>query len=472
MVPHKIIIRISSVWWSSALFALVFLCQTSTEAFDRIVDAAEEHAAFVVAPDSTMVQQHSFNKLSRRAKAAQRRLATSTAGNIVRDTSRLTLEAIRALPRDSSARLAQFQYIRKDQPAENGVYHRTSPMFLPDPPLVKHQAVLDSTHWVYRLRETVGDNDIRNSTEVPLEEYSTLRLKQAVRRNWESMAQFYQLMGETKTTLGDVFGKITKIEIPVPKNPIFSIFGPSRIAMTINGAIDVHAGFRNVKSDLYVSSALGQSQSTPDFKQEIQVNVKGEIGDKLKIDADWNTQRTFEYENQLHVNYQGYEDELVQSVEAGNVSLPTNSSFISGGSALFGIMAKFQLGPLRLTTVTTQKKGQIKELALSGGGEASAVEIRPPNYSKCHFFIDTAYINFYEHVYAVPEDITTEMRTMHVRDIEVWVSTKTETNPAIFRNAVALMDPAALQQAQTTPALRKPNAWTARYGPSGRSKVY
>jgi hypothetical protein len=185
---------------------------------------------FVAESDSTLSQQqYSTGKLSRRAKAALRRTSSGTAGIVTRDTSRLTLEAIRALPRDSSARLAQFQYVRKDNPAEDGTYHKNHPMFLSDPLIVKHQAALDSNKWVYRLSETVDKKETRISTEVPFEEYSSLRLKQAERQNWETMTQSYQLLGETKTTLGDVFGKITKIEIPVPKNPIFSIFGPSRI---------------------------------------------------------------------------------------------------------------------------------------------------------------------------------------------------------------------------------------------------
>ena len=112
--------------------------------------------------------------------------------------------------------------------------------------------------------------------------------------------------------MGDVFAKITKIDIPIPKNPIFSIFGPPHINITINGAVDIHAAFQNVKYDLYTASATGQSQSTPQFSQQVQINVRGEIGDKLKMDADWNTQRTFDYENQLHVKYQGYDDDLVQ----------------------------------------------------------------------------------------------------------------------------------------------------------------
>ena len=386
------------------------------------------------------------------------------ASTVSYDTSRITLAAIRALPRDSSARLAQFQYVRKDKPVVDGIYHKHHPLFLSEPLIVKHQANLDSTRWVYRLRETVNDKDTRLSTEVPIEEYSSLRLKQTVRQNWETMTQFYQFQGETKTTLGDVFGKFTKIEVPVPKIPMFSIFGPSKISMTINGAIDVHAAFRNVKSDLVTSSALGQSQSTPDFSQEIQVNVKGEIGDKLKVDADWNTQRTFDYENQLHVKYQGYEDELVQSVEAGNVSLPTNSSFISGGSALFGILAKFQIGPLRLTTVTTQKKGQIKQLSVSGGGQSNAVVLRPSDYSKCHFFIDTSYIKFYENVYQVPALINSDMQNNRIVQIEVWVSTKTEMDPAKFRNVLALMDQVKVDSAIKDSTLRIPGTWTPTPG--------
>ena len=465
MVPHKFIIRIGSVWWSSALFALVFFCQMPTEASNYTSAANDEVYQFVAGSDSTLSQQqHSTGKLSRHAKAAQRRTSINTASTVFYDTSRITLAAIRALPRDSSARLAQFQYVRKDKPAEDGIYHKNHPLFLSDPLIVKHQAILDSTRWVYRLRETVNDKDTHLSTEVPIEEYSALRLKQAVRQNWETITQFYLVQGETKTSLGDVFSKFTKIEVPVPKIPMFSIFGPSKISMTINGAIDIHAAFRNVKSDLYTSSALGQSQSTPDFSQEIQVNVKGEIGDKLKVDADWNTQRTFEYENQLHVKYQGYEDELVQSVEAGNVSLPTNSSFISGGSALFGIMAKFQIGPLRLTTVTTQKKGQIKQLSVSGGGQSNAVVLRPSDYSKCHFFIDTSYIKFYENVYQVPTLINSDMQNNRIVQIEVWVSTKTEMDPAKFRNVLALMDQAKVDSAIKDSTLRIPGTWTPTPG--------
>ena len=37
------------------------------------------------------------------------------------------------------------------------------------------------------------------------------------------------------------------------------------------------------------TSALGNTQNEPCFQQQVQINVDGEIGDKLNIHADWNT---------------------------------------------------------------------------------------------------------------------------------------------------------------------------------------
>jgi cell surface protein SprA len=443
--------------WSSALFIFAFAIRVPIEASSFTTLVNSEMLVTVGAVQDSLPPQRQFasGKLSRRAKAAQKRkMPTTTTVTATVDTNiAAQLEAIRALPRDSSARIAQFTYIRKDEPAVNATYHREHPLFLATPPIVKYQAALDSTKWIYRIRRMVNDDDSRIPIDVPFEEYSALRLQQTVRKNWEFLSQSYTLQTGAKTTLGDLMGKITNIEVPIPKNPIFSVFGPNIIKLNVNGAIDIHAGFRNTKYDLASSNPLGQSQSTPDFKQQIQVNVNGEIGDKLKIAADWNTQRTFEYENQLHVKYTGYEDEIVQSVEAGNVSLPTNSSFISGGSALFGIMAKFQIGPLNLTTVATQKKGQIKEISVSGGSEAKPIEIRPAEYSRNHFFIDTSYISKYEDVYL--NNFSTG--DMTIREIEVWVTSTASVPPQGARNVVAFMNQDTVEILQKDSLARRRN---------------
>jgi hypothetical protein len=169
VVPHKFIIRIRRVWWSGVLFALAFFCQMPIETSNHLFAADDEIYQLAAGSDSTLSpQQYSTGKLSRRAKAAQRRQSITPGGIAVYDTSRVTLAAIRALPRDSSARLAQLQYVRKDNPAIDGTHEQHYPLFLSDPPIVRHQAVLDTNRWVYRLRESVDDKDTRISTDVPI----------------------------------------------------------------------------------------------------------------------------------------------------------------------------------------------------------------------------------------------------------------------------------------------------------------
>jgi cell surface protein SprA len=65
-----------------------------------------------------------------------------------------------------------------------------------------------------------------------------------------------------------------------------------------------------------------RTESIPTFEQNLRLNIQGTIGDKLTIRTDWDTERTFDFENRLSIRYQGYEDEILQSIEMGNVSMP------------------------------------------------------------------------------------------------------------------------------------------------------
>ncbi|MBI3788477.1 MAG: cell surface protein SprA, partial [Ignavibacteriales bacterium] len=387
---------------------------------------------------------------SRRARALLRRRSSIDTTSIIL-SSKSILDSLRALPRDSSARLAQFKNVRYDVPMVAPLQLKTHSLYLPAPMLVHNVEELDSTRYVYRLRRIIGGVDVRIPLEMDLEQYAKMRLEKTIRSNWEKLAQSYELASEKKKGLGELFGSVTNIEIPVPKNPLFSIFGPNIIRLQINGAVDIHAGFSNTHSDLFVNNPLAQSRNEPNFSQEVQVNVKGEIGDKLKIDADWNTHRQFEYENQLKVRYTGYEDEIVQSVEAGNVSLNTSSSFIGSSAALFGIKAAFQFGPLKLTTVASQKKGQIRELSVSGGGRPTPFERRATDYSRDHYFVDTSYVALFDSVYLyLPSHVNPDKQ---IRDMEVWVTRVGNEDPN-ERSVVAFMDQNKVREVQDNSILR------------------
>lgn len=382
----------------------------------------EDLLATTAPDDSTdLLRQSQQGKLSRRAKALQRRSALTDTTGAARDTTR-GLRSILSLPRDSSARLAYFTPVRQDRPFSELSPTAWYPMYLRTPDAVKYQADFDTANWNYVVRTTVGGADVKVPLTYSFETFRQVRLEQAMRKNWETLAHQYTIDEGKKKGLTELFGQVTNIEIPVPKNPIFSIFGPNKIRLQINGSVDVHGAFRSTQSDVVTSNPLDQVRNEPDFNQEVQVNVRGEIGDKLKIDADWNTQRQFEYENQLKVKYTGYADEIIQSIEAGNVSLATNTTFISSSQALFGIKAGLQMGPLKLTALASQKKGQIRELSVSGGGRPQPFEKRATDYSTDHYFIDVSYRPVYEKaVKTIPIEVDP---IVQIQDIEVWVSTR------------------------------------------------
>jgi len=361
------------------------------------------------------------------------------------------LDSLLLYPPDSTARIKNFQYVRHDNLAASLFPSYSYPLFLRKPPVYQRSVTLDSTGNFVTVRETVDGKDVKIPITMPLDEYIKLRMEETVRNNWVALAHRYE-SNQKKDELGSLLSTITKIEIPIPSNPLMSIFGGGGIRLNISGAVDIRAALRNQQMQQVVTSRLGNVRNEPDFNQEVQINVNGQVGDKLNILADWNTQRTFDYENQLKIKYTGYPDEIIQSVEAGNVSLVTPSSLIGGGQALFGIKAAAQLGPLRLTTIASQKKGQTKEMTVSGGSRETTFELRAYQYSQNHFLLDTLYRSAFEDYYghAVPIVHT----DLHVTDIEVWVTRPGFIPDPNERSAVAYIDLPPLPQGGYSDSLR------------------
>lgn len=345
---------------------------------------------------------------------------------------------------DSTARLEYFRYQRSDDPVVNLKKKRGYSFFVEPSDNQKVRTIkIDSTGRFVEISEKVGGQKTKILLRLPIEEYIQLRLALKEREIWEGIGYSYELKSQVKG-LGDLIRDITDFEIPLPSVGLLSIFGTPKISLKIGGAVDIHGAWRSETTEGVTASRLGNTRNEPDFKQQVQINVNGTIGDKLNISADWNTERTFEYENQLKLKYTGYEDEIIQSIEAGNVSLQT-SPLVGGSEALFGIKANFKMGPLTLTTIASQKKGEVKEVSVSGGSTSSEFAIRVTEYSKNHYFLDPIYSdtsngrNYFNRYYGNPTpSIDASVRIV---DIEVWKSTTTSViNKSNERNANAFID--------------------------------
>lgn len=398
--------------------------QANTLAFSKVSENDT-----VAAQDTTEVIYEDIDR--RPARVRERREVTRRerdreVADEVTDTT-LTREELQErllAPTDSSARIKHFRYRRKDVPYASFSQNnkRRHPLFLENRNQVYNRIVeLDSLGRNVTVRETVDDKDVKIPVTMSMEDYIQTRSRSIRREGWERLAYAYEFGygEESEADLGDFISDITTIDIPVPPNPVLNIFGEPGIRLNISGAVDIRAGFRRQSSDQTSLSRLNETRNEPDFKQDVQINVDGLVGDKLNINADWDTQRSFEYENQLSIRYDGYEDEIIQSIEAGNVSLQTPTQFIGSSQALFGIKSNLQFGPMRLTAVASQQKGRSEELTLSGGAEEQDFEIRPYDYSRNHYFIDDDYIEWFEPAMELEPQYNPQLE---ITDLEVWVT--------------------------------------------------
>ena len=81
---------------------------------------------------------------------------------------------------------------------------------------------------------------------------------------------------------------------------------------------------------------------------------------------DQDSERDFDWENNIRISYEGHEDDIVQKVEAGNISLSLPSTkyvtFSGKNQGLFGIKAISKLGPVDITTIASIEKTKKEQI--------------------------------------------------------------------------------------------------------------
>jgi cell surface protein SprA len=351
-------------------------------------------------------------------------------------------DSIRKLPVDSSARIKYFKYIA---PYNYGTKPNTaiSPILLGGSSEIKYEVSFDSLNNVI-VRETFNGEDIKAPLVMTIDAYLKLLSQQKQRSIFSDIVN-QKFQGNTQDDLSKLFDKITNITIPLPFKSE-TIFGPPTINLSINGIIDITASYQKISSEVTNAVTADNTQNNINFKQDVQVTARGKVGDKLSIDADWNTTRTFDFENQLKLRYDGYADEVIQKIEAGNVSLDTRNSLVQSSQALFGIRGEFKLGPLTLTTVVSQKKSKQETKDFSGGATQQEFSINVYNYSDNHYFLDTAYkSNFTDFMEDGQLNSSANVnRQVSNENFQVWVQTTNTT--ADRKNASLLIDLPPVQE--------------------------
>ncbi len=377
--------------------------------------------------------------LNAKRDSVKKAAADTTKGKLIKESEAKAAAKIDTTKIDTiSPDVKKLMHITKPEP-----YIEINPRYKSgfyDPFQAKTQRTikLDSTGTNVIISETVAGQTMNPPIEMPIQQYLKIRSEGWFREAWERPYRAYEKK-EDKKDLQKLMSDFTKVDIPLPSVSFLSIFGEPKIQLEVNGSVKVHAGWRNETTEGSTLALQGNTRNEPDFSQEIQIGLNGKIGDKLTIGADWGTKRNFQYENILKIKYTGYEDEIVQSVEAGNVSMQT-SPLIGGSEALFGVKALFQIGPLKLTALASQKRSQSEQKSITNGSQVSKFTKRAWEYSTNHFFIDSVYANntIFHDYYGNSPSITHD--ELYVTEIEVWKTTTGIIQQGNERRANAYLD--------------------------------
>src|SRR5690606_20657314 len=174
-----------------------------------------------------------------------------------------------------------------------------------------------------------------------------------------------------------------------------------------------------------------------DVDQRIQMNLTGQIGDRLKITTNYNTEAQFDFENQIRLDYVGKDDDIIKRIELGNVSMPLNTTLINGTQALFGLKTQLQFGRLNVTGIFSQQRSQQKEITIKNGAQESEFAIKADEYEdNQHYFLSQYFRDNFNRAMALAPVLTTDI---NITQIEVWVSNRSNSIDD-SRDVLALMD--------------------------------
>ena len=179
-----------------------------------------------------------------------------------------------------------------------------------------------------------------------------------------------------------------------------------RASLQVSGNVNINGKMVFQDQEL-VRSTLNETQNTHlEFDQKQNLNIQGKIGDRITVAMDQDSERDFDWENNIRISYEGYEDDIIQEIQAGNISLSLPSTkyvtFSGKNQGLFGIKGISKLGPVDVTTIASIEKSQKEQQEWEGGGQSSTQQIRDVDWIKNRYFfihpwfrdgVDTFYLS-------------------------------------------------------------------------------
>ena len=300
-------------------------------------------------------------------------------------------------------------------------------LFLNKPSNFSQQTIYSPKNNNYSITNKIGTFSLGNSF---------LSFEQFWKRDLEEKNKNYWLSKKTNQQSKNIFSsRLPKLYIP--GQTFDRIFGGNSVDIRPQGSAELIFGLKTNRLDNPSLPEEQRKTTSFDFQEKIQMNVIGKIGEKLKLTTNFNTESTFDFENQMRLEYTGSEDEIIKKIEVGNVSLPLNGTLITGSQSLFGFKSQLQFGRTTITSILSLQKSTTSEVEVSGGAQTNEFDIYADQYeANKHFFLT----QFFKEQYDLSlSNLPFVNSPINITKLEVWITNKTGTTNDT-RNIVAFLD--------------------------------
>ena len=303
------------------------------------------------------------------------------------------------------------------------------PLALRDPDNEKTTVEYDDKSGNYVIRTKVGELEIATPYTLSPEDYNEYSLQ-------KSMQEYWRDRNITGTTSNEDKFSVTDMKFSL--GPADKVFGPGGVQIRTQGSAELIFGFKSQFTDNPTLPQRSRRSNIPNFDQKIQMNVTGTVGDKFNFGLNYNTEASFDFDQRLaKLSFKGKEDDIIQLIEAGNVSMPLSGSLITGSSALFGIKTDLQFGKLRISAIASQQESQSQMVSSKGGAQTTPFEVKIDQYDENrHFFLGHQFRDDYENSMKSLPFISSGII---INRVEVWVTNK-RGNFDEARNIIGFMD--------------------------------
>lgn len=333
--------------------------------------------------------------------------------------------AVTETPTDTTSGFKIKKYKQDTYDELNTVY----PMDNSVPSNIKSVVEYDAASGNYIFKTYAGNMEIATPYLMTGEEYRNYSAQKEIQNYWKEKNASATVDNEDKFSVSDM-----KFSL----GPADKVFGPGGLQVKTQGSAELLFGAKHNKVDNPAYTEAMRSNTTPEFDMKIQMNVTASVGDKVSFGLNYNTESTFDFDQKMvKLAYKGKEDDIIKNIQAGNVSMPLNSSLISGSTALFGVKTDLQFGKLSISAIASQQESETKTVSSKGGVQTTEFEVKADNYDENrHFFIGHYFRETYE---TALSNLPFVSSGVTINRVEVWITNK-RANYDQSRNIIAFMD--------------------------------